>query len=88
MSPVLPNNKFVEIKSTPDCNGFFGSAEKKGKIFALGTAYVKHFIECIKSGVEPKRAIVLVNKVKDMVDLNDYLINELSDYVNFEERGG
>ena len=82
-SPVLHNHMYINVKSPPDCNGFFGTADGNiGTKDLLNEIYFRDFIYAIKNGLKPKKAIVFVQKIKDLNAINDYLNNELRGYLD------
>lgn len=82
-SPVLHNHMFINIKSPPDCNSFFGTPDGNcGTKHLLDEIYFREFIDSVKSGTKPKKAILFVQKIKDLNAINDYLNKELKGKVD------
>ena len=74
---------YINVKSPPDCNSFFGTPEGNiGTKHLLDEIYLREFIDLIKCGAKPKKAILFVQKIKDLNAINDYLNKELKGFIN------
>ena len=83
ISPILHNHIYVSLRSPPPISGFYGPetqdspTTKIGLVHLLWRIYLKYFVTEIKANRTPKRAIIYVKKMNDLVDLDEFLTMEL-----------
>ena len=84
MSPILQNHLYVNIKKPPSSCGFYGqncysmTPQKLGSVHVLWRIYLKHFIfSDINQGKVPKRAILFVKRMEDLIEVDDFLTSHL-----------
>ena len=83
ISPVLHNHIYVNLKKPPSSYGFYGkncytlTPQKVGSLHVLWRLYLKQFVRDIKDGKLPKRAIIYVKRMEDLIELDDFLTSEL-----------
>ena len=84
ISQILHNHKYVILKKPPSVSGFYGancfsfSPQKIGSLHLLMRIYLKKFVEDVKDNRKPKRAVLFVNKLEDLIDIDEFLTSELS----------
>ena len=83
ISPILSNHIYVSVKKPPTKNGFFGKdcfsfkPDKVGTVHVLWQLYLKRFVEDILTGKTPKRAVLFVKKMTDLMEVDDFLTSKL-----------
>ena len=83
ISPVLHNHLYMVVKKPPSANGLYGSScssltpQKIGSLHVLWRIYLKNFVNDLKNGREPKRAILYVTRLDDLGELDNFLTLEL-----------
>ena len=83
ISPILHNHLFINIKKPPAISGFYGrncytfSEQKIGSVHILWRIYLQFFVTDIKQGKAPKKAILYVKRLEDLMELDDFLTSQL-----------
>ena len=83
ISPVLNNHIYVSLKKPPARSGFYGKdcfsfePDKMGSVHMLWRIYLKRFVSDILEGKAPKRAILFVKKMTDLMEIDDFLNSHL-----------
>ena len=75
---------FVQLMKPPANRGFEGIVAhstneeiKSGSADILWKIYLKHFIDCIEKGLQPKKAIMYVNNMVHLCDVHEFLMDKL-----------
>ena len=84
MTPIISSQLYVRLSKPPAIRGFDGelshSTSKNvtgGSVDILLKIYLGKFIECIENGQTPKKAIIYVNNLNHLSDMNEYLLGRL-----------
>ena len=84
MTPIIPSQLYVRLLKPPACRGFDGelshSTSKNvtgGSVDILMKIYLRKFIECIENGNRPKKAMIYVNNLNYLSDVNEFLLERL-----------
>ena len=83
ISPVLHNHLYVALRKPPSNYGFYGknshslTPQRIGSLHILWRIYFKNFVSDLKEGKVPKKAILFVKRLDDLMEIDDFLNDEL-----------
>ena len=83
VSPVLTNHFYVSVKKPPAKCGFYGKdcysfkEDRIGTVHVLWRIYLKQFVSDILEGKPPKKTILFVKKLDDLMEIDDFLSSKL-----------
>ena len=83
-SPVQSQYNFVKLRRPPNQYGSYGSEDddsKPGLVQLLDRIYLDEYVNCIKNGQKPKKAILFFRREDDIPDVYDYICERLPDQV-------
>ena len=78
-----PQSHIISLKKPPTRFGFFGknafslSEDKIGEVHLLWRIYLKKIVSELKNGRNPKRAILYVKRLEDLIVLDRFLMSQL-----------
>ena len=81
-SPVQSQYNFVKLRRPPNQYGSYGSEDddsKPGLVQLLDRIYLDEYVNCIKNGQKPKKAILFFRREDDIPDVYDYICERLPD---------
>ena len=83
ISPVLHNHVYMNLLKPPSVYKFYGrdsysfSDQKIGSVHVLWGIYLKYFVSDVTSGKVPKKGMIYVNNLKDLMDIEGFLNDQL-----------
>ena len=82
MSPVKDCHLYYNVMRPPSVNKFKGCEDKPGIINLLKIIYLDKFVSDILGGKKPKKCIIFVQNLKEMMAISNYLTGKLKSTLN------